>query len=92
MRHLSNHGIEATPVCDLVRISDSSWQPAIESFLGETNLVALLVDESNESDAFRLYRQLDAKGAIFGIKLLMPSRIQKANFPRFSCRTHYRRK
>lgn len=77
MRHLSNHGIEATPVCDLVRISDSSWQPAIESFLGETNLVALLVDESNESDAFRLYRQLDAKDAIFGIKLLMPSRIQK---------------
>lgn len=77
MRHLGNHGIEAVPVCDLVRVSDSSWQPAIESFLGETNLIALLVDETNEKDAFSLYRQLDGKGPIFGVKLLMSSRIQK---------------
>lgn len=77
MCHLANHGIQSVPVCDVVRVSETSWQPAIESFLGEHNLVALLVDEGHEKEAFKLYRQLDGRGAIFGVKLLMPSRIQK---------------
>lgn len=84
MRHLTNHGIHAVPVGDLVRVSDSSWQPAVESFLGEINLVALLVEAVYEKEVFRLYRQLDGKGAIFGVKLLMPSRIQKRQSARGS--------
>jgi hypothetical protein len=79
MRYLGDHGIEAVPVCDLAQVSDLRWQPVIESFLGEPNLVALLVSDAskeNEKNAFRLYRQLDGKGAIYGIKLLMPSRIK----------------
>lgn len=80
IRHFGNHGIEATPVCDLVKVSDMSWQPVIESFLSEVNLMALLVEETNEVSAFQIYRQLNVKRQTFGIKLLMPSRIKSKQF------------
>nr|MBP6727338.1 hypothetical protein [Thauera sp.] len=33
-RVLANAEVDATPVCDLVRVDDPDWQPAIESYLG----------------------------------------------------------
>ncbi len=80
IQHLVNNGIEAVPVCDLAHVSDSNWQPVIESFLNETNLLALLVDETNEKEAFQLYRKLESRSKIYGVKLLMPSRIQKRHY------------
>lgn len=84
MRHLGDNGIESVPVCDLVRVSDAAWQPVIEAFLGETNLVALLVDAEQEKEAFKVYRALDARSAIYGVKLLMPSRLQLRAAPKGS--------
>lgn len=34
MRELKDNGLAPIPVCDLVRISDRSWQPVIEAYLG----------------------------------------------------------
>lgn len=76
---LSNAGIEATPVCQLVAIEDAqTWQPVIEAFLGAQNMQALLVDASAERRAFALYR-----GArIFDAKIVMPSRFTERASPR----------
>jgi chromosome segregation protein len=69
-RALANAGIEATPVCDLVRVDDSNWQPVIESYLTASNMQALLVDESDERKAFQVSRQ----ASIFEAKVVMPSK------------------
>ncbi|MBK6927241.1 MAG: hypothetical protein IPH15_06660 [Comamonadaceae bacterium] len=62
-RVLANAEVDATPVCDLVRVDDPDWQPAIESYLGTSNMQALLVDESDERKAFRVSRQAGVYGA-----------------------------
>ena len=56
-RELADANIEAIPVCDVVRIDDPDWQPIIESFLGATNIQALLVQETDERRAFQIARQ-----------------------------------
>ncbi|WP_374662280.1 SbcC/MukB-like Walker B domain-containing protein [Inhella sp.] len=77
-RLLASEGVEATPVCDLVRIDDAAWQPVIESFLGLKNMQALLVDEANERKAFRLARQ----SSIYGAKVVMPSKFANRTSPK----------
>lgn len=70
-RHLSDHGVTAEPICDLIKISDPSWQVAVESFL-RNNLEALLVDgEKRETKAFELTRQITK---LYGTKVVMASR------------------
>ncbi|EAQ65264.1 hypothetical protein MED121_18525 [Marinomonas sp. MED121] len=57
IQYLVEHGIQATPVCNVVEISDATWQPAIEAFLAN-NVEALIVPEDQEVEAIRLYRRL----------------------------------
>lgn len=66
---LGDNGISCTPVCDIVSVTDPSWQPIIEAFLGP-HLEALLIEQKEER-AFSLYRQ---QSGIYGVKLVRESR------------------
>lgn len=68
-RHLRDNGLHPTPVCDVVRVTDPSWQPVIESFLSN-NREALLIRGEEESKAFDLYRE---KRNLYGVKLARES-------------------
>ncbi len=72
-RLLADAGIDATPVCDLVRITDPQWQSALEAYLG-IHVDALLVPESRELDAIRVYKEHKEARNIFRVKLALPSR------------------
>lgn len=72
---LSDAGINAVPICDLVTVSDANWQPAIEGWLGR-HAEALLVPENQELDAIRVYRG-KAGSNIYGAKLALPSRVRE---------------
>jgi chromosome segregation protein len=75
--YLIDAGIDATPVCDLVRIVDADWQPAIEAYL-RSNVEALLIRPEQEEDAVRLYRGLKGPRAIYGVKLALSSHARRA--------------
>lgn len=77
-RILGNAGVNATPVCDLVRVDDPEWQPAIESYLGASNMQALLVDQTDERQAFRVSRQ----AGVYEAKVVMPSKFDNRGSPR----------
>lgn len=77
-RVLANAGVDAIPVCDLVRVDDPEWQPAIESYLTASNMQALLVDESDERTAFRVSR----KAGVYDAKVVMPSKFSNRGSPR----------
>jgi chromosome segregation protein len=70
---LSDNGIHATPVCDLVNITDSTWQPVVEAYLGR-NIEALLVGKDDEAKAFSIYRGLSGPRAIYGAKIVASSK------------------
>jgi chromosome segregation protein len=72
LNYLREAGIEAQPVCDLVRVSDKRWQPAIEAYL-RSHVEALLVPAGREEDAVRVYRSLQGARAVYGVKLALPS-------------------
>ncbi|WP_241082021.1 SbcC/MukB-like Walker B domain-containing protein [Achromobacter xylosoxidans] len=76
-RELSHAGINALPVCDLVKVDVIDWQPVIEAFLGLSNLQALLVDEADERKAFGVYRST----SIFEAKIVMPSKFSHRASP-----------
>jgi len=80
LTELSDHGVRATPVCDLVRISDPQWQPVMESYL-RNNMEALLVAAEQESEAFRIYRGLTGPRAVYGAKIAMESRQSLDRYP-----------
>jgi energy-coupling factor transporter ATP-binding protein EcfA2 len=74
MAELKDNGLNPEPVCDLVRISDKSWQPVIEAYLGR-NVEALLIDgPDKEAKAFGIYRGLTGSRAIFGAKIVAASK------------------
>ncbi|WDS36888.1 SbcC/MukB-like Walker B domain-containing protein [Pseudoxanthomonas sp.] len=70
MNYLHDEGIEVRPVCDLVRITDTSWQPAIEAYL-RSHVEALLVPAEHEERATRLVRSLQGGRAVYGVKLAL---------------------
>ena len=70
--YLQHEGIAAQPVCDLVRVKDATWQPAIEAYL-RSNVEALLVAVADEERAVRLYRSLQGGRSIYGVKLALAS-------------------
>ncbi len=72
-RLLADAGIEARPICDLVKIADPQWQPALEAYLG-IHVDALLVPETRELDAIRVYKEHKEARSIFRVKLALPSR------------------
>jgi uncharacterized protein YPO0396 len=55
IRLLRDIGIPATPLCNLVDVTDESWRGTIESILGNLR-EALIVDPEQARDAVRLYR------------------------------------
>lgn len=73
LTELRDRGLNPVPVCDLVRISDATWQPAIEAYLGR-HIDALLVPEHEEREAFQIYRGLTGHRAVYGRKIAMESR------------------
>lgn len=79
-RALADEGIDATPVCDMVRVEDPLWQPVIESYLGSSNLQALVIegDVACERKAFGIARGL----RIFGAKVVMPSKFTSRPSPK----------
>ncbi len=72
LNYLREDGIEARPVCDLVRIDDPAWQPAIEAYL-RSHVEALLVPAADEERAVRLVRSLQGSRAVYGVKLALSS-------------------
>lgn len=72
-RLLADAGIGAEPICDLVKIADPQWQPALEAYLG-IHVDALLVPEGRELDAIRVYKEHKEARSIFRVKLALPSR------------------
>ena len=73
LTELRDRGLNPVPVCDLVRVSDANWQPAIEAYLGR-HIDALLVPEHEEREAFQIYRGLAGPRAVYGAKIAMESR------------------
>ena len=72
-RLLADAGIAANPICDLVKITDPQWQPALEAYLG-IHADALLLPEAGELDAIRTYKEHKEARSIFRVKLALPSR------------------
>lgn len=67
-------GIKATPVCELVEVTDPQWQPAIETYL-RGNAQALIVEPRLAQKAVEIYRQLK-KGAVYGATVVNTERVQ----------------
>ncbi len=77
--YLKQHNIEAVPACSLVEISEKTWQPSIEALLS-SDLEALIVDESDEVEAYRLYMELrKSPRSLYGAKVVKTSRIKDLN-------------
>lgn len=74
---LRERGIDSTPVCDVIRVTDPEWERVVESYLGLSNLEALIVEERHEIKAFELYRRMSGRGAIYGAKIVMSSRFSE---------------
>ncbi|KRA17514.1 SbcC/MukB-like Walker B domain-containing protein [Lysobacter sp. Root604] len=72
-RMLADAGIHATPVCDLVSVTDPEWQPALEAYLA-THVDALLVPREQELAAIDLYKGLKGAQRVYRVKLALPSR------------------
>ena len=72
MSYLREAGIDARPVCDLVRVADAAWQPAIEAYL-RSNVEALLIPAADEERAVKLYRSLSGGRSVYGVKLALSS-------------------
>jgi chromosome segregation protein len=72
MSYLRDEGIDAQPVCDLVRVTDRAWQPVIEAYL-RGNAEALLISVADEERATKLYRSLQGGRSVYGVKLALSS-------------------
>ncbi|WP_114970403.1 SbcC/MukB-like Walker B domain-containing protein [Rhodoferax ferrireducens] len=70
MHEFADHGLHPTPVCDLVKVTDPKWQPAIEAYLGRNVEAILLRDKEEEDTAFGIYRSLQGKRTIYGVKIV----------------------
>ena len=79
-RHLADAGIPATPICDLVKISDVQWQPALEAYLS-SHVDALLVPIDHELAAIEVYKNLKGANRVYRVKLALPSRCRPWQSP-----------
>jgi len=69
-RALENEGIEATPLCDLAEITDVSWQPVIESYLG-SNVEALFVASNDDAErAVQIFKDMNRKKSLYGASVI----------------------
>ena len=74
MHEFSDHGLHPTPVCDLVKVTDPKWQPAIEAYLAKNVEAILLRDSEEEQQAFGIYQALQGKRSIYGVKIVRSDR------------------
>jgi uncharacterized protein YPO0396 len=72
-RALEDAGIQATPVCDLVRVRDPAWAAALEGYL-RNNIDALLIEPGREDEAIAIYEAIPAGYNVFNVKLVKPAR------------------
>jgi chromosome segregation ATPase len=56
MRQLASHGIEATPLCELVKIRDDKWRMAAGAVLGRSR-EALIVEPTRAVRALEIFRE-----------------------------------
>ncbi len=77
MSYLRDAGIDARPVCDLVRVTDATWQHAIEGYL-RSNVEALLIPDKDEERAVKLYRGLSGGRSVYGVKLALSSHARRS--------------
>ena len=70
MHEFSDHGLHPTPVCDLVKVTNPQWQPAIEAYLAKNVEAILLRDSVEEEKAFDIYQALQGKRIIYGVKIV----------------------
>lgn len=75
--YLHDAGIPAQPVCDLVKVVDLNWQPAIEAYL-RSHVEALLIPAEHEEQAVRLYRSLQGGRSVYGVKLALTSQARSS--------------
>ncbi|MFK3797138.1 SbcC/MukB-like Walker B domain-containing protein [Pseudomonas sp. NPDC088444] len=78
LNELQDQGLNPVPVCDLVKIKDTRWQPAIEAYLGR-NTEALLLPADQENQAFDIYRELKGRRMVYGVKIVRSSQIKTAS-------------
>ncbi len=77
LSYLRDAGIDARPVCDLVRVSDGAWQYVIEAYL-RSNVEALLIPDKDEERAVKLYRSLQGGRSVYGVKLALASQARQS--------------
>lgn len=53
---LLKNGIVATPICDILDVTDEKWRPAVEAFMGNLR-DALLVEPEHAKDAITIFRR-----------------------------------
>jgi hypothetical protein len=76
MNYLHDEGINARPVCDLVRVVEPAWQGVIEAYL-RSNVEALLIPAADEERAVKLYRALSGGRSVYGVKLALASQANR---------------
>lgn len=79
-RVLRDAGIDAVPVCDLVTVTDSRWQAALEGYLSR-HVEALLLPEEKEIEALSVYQTSKGGRDIYGVKLALRSRVREWRKP-----------
>lgn len=73
---LAEHGIEATPVCSLVRVTQVEWQPAIEGYL-KGNRESLVITGGREREAVRIIRQAPEARGLFNVAVVQPAHLRQ---------------
>lgn len=73
---LAQRGIEATPVCSVVRVTQHEWQPAIEAYLGR-NRESLIISDRRERDAVRVLRALPARERLYDATIVQPEHLRE---------------
>jgi chromosome segregation protein len=62
-------------VCNLVEVTDTRWQAAIETFL-KSNREALVIADGREKEAVRILRGLPARDNPFAAKVIQPGHLR----------------
>lgn len=73
---LNQSGIQAQPLSALVNIVDSSWAPALESYLGGDR-DAMVITDGNTLEAVRLLREAKRQGMkVSGAAIIQPNHLR----------------